>query len=452
MHASLLLLLVLSLSLCVAVNGNNVHVTIDPTGGIEFDADADADADSDANANANANANAADLVGDVASMEAFLKFWEAGAARTARKTNPNPPLLKKFTLEMSPIDFDLIRSFLGCDEASDEQGSDWKIDDPEAFKQIPIPTDADFSLFVESYVVATKQQHERHRQGSSSSNSNSKNYSESEQSRLLRPPSVLSYDPNVFVVPIEVLSIPRFGRGVFATEDIAKGTLVMEPKNVMEFYEKETYRDFLAHMVFKNSAFLCDHIKWMWGAQKSPASDDYVVCMSADSTSLINTGVYVFKGDDDNDDDNNDNDNDNDDDDDDDKATTTVQVDTVTDGDKTTVTTTTTLIEVEEVGNVKTTTIKTTSVQAVTVGATTTTRTTESTTAIVDTKHTKEVVDDESKSIAFNIAQRATKSDSGERILYGCQIPMLSVYATRDIKAGEELVQDHEDLGARIRG
>ena len=65
---------------------------------------------------------------------------------------------------------------------------------------------------------------------------------------------------------------------------------------------------------------------------------------------------------------------------------------------------------------------------------------------MVDTKDivvetTKVVVDnDEYETMEFNIAQHVTKSDSGERILYGCQTPMLSVYASRDIKAGEGML------------
>ena len=410
MHASLLRLLVLSLSwsllsvsrllssfsststststLLFVVNAasNLHHATISSSSVSDAEVDAEVDAnDADLNAkmekltkllqhtrNPNGDGD------DMASMEAFLKSWDAHVYwsdapesddDSDHSKTSSPKKQKQF------IDVTSIATALGCDESSSAVTVTANATtDPEAYAQIP--TDADFALFVESYVVATHHQHARHSTTNNNNNNNNNDdpHKNPKSQRFLRPPSVHSYDPNAFAVPIEVRSIPHIGRGIFASEDIANGTLVLQPKNYMEFYDMETYRDFLAHMIRKKSSFVCDHISWMWGAQKSPLPGDYAVCMSADSTSLINAGATYYEYEDGGE-------------------------DSICEGD-----------DDPRCGG-------------------------------DDDEY--EDYDDEYEDIGEpNIAQHLSLHDSvsGERTIYGCQNPLFSAYATRDIKAGERML------------
>jgi hypothetical protein len=426
------------LSLSLGVADRNI---VSPSACADANANDDYANDDYANANANANddyANAdhdhdhntdndntndnTNLDDEKSYKERFLKFWNSEIPYSEQ---PNG---EKF------IDTGLIATFLGCDKSSDEYSDHWMIEDPDAYTQIP--TDADFQLFVEAYVMATEKQHER--QNCDKDNDNNDN---SSGSRFLRPPSVRRYNPNAFVVPIEVRSVPHVGRGVFAKEDIANGTMVMKPANFMEFYSRDTYRDFLAHLVLKRSEFICDHFLWMWGAKKSAADDDYAVCMSADYTSLINSGScvdcddkyddeeyedeyedeYEYEDEDEYEDENDEYEDENDE----------------YEGleDKSASKSAPSLVRKFGINPLPTNDLEEVQVK--------------------DDDNDND--DDESKSASkkdviqpievvklpiddlglFNIAQHATIFDPGERTLYGCQTPLLSVYATRDIKAGE---------------
>lgn len=205
------------------------------------------------NAGAGEDNNKDTVDGDgVVRRKAFLEFWASDASRVQQLTSTQR-----------------VMDWLECD-ATDLDS----IDDAEAYQRVP--TDEDYRLLVEAYV-----------------------HSMTTAATTDRPPSVASYDPGVFRVPVEVRSVPHVGRGVYAREDIPEGTLVNRPTNAMEFYSHENYRDFLAYLVEKGSAVVCDTFLWMYATRKSPKPDDWIICIDADHSSLTNSGEWHFDDDDD---------------------------------------------------------------------------------------------------------------------------------------------------------
>lgn len=185
----------------------------------------------------------------------FLKFWDSRKATIlwyGRNLTNTGTIFK----------------YMGCDQADG-----YTIEDPEAYSMIP--TDEDYSLLVEAYRYAMdrRPQHEQE----------------------ILPPPVQVYIPNAFQVKVQVLPIPHVGRGIFALQDIKKGTLVSNPTNAMEFYSRDSYRDFVVYANSKNSKIICDSLLWMYAAQCSP--NQYCVCLDADATSLINNGVDCYTDD-----------------------------------------------------------------------------------------------------------------------------------------------------------
>jgi len=155
-------------------------------------------------------------------------------------------------------------TYMQCDEKDDDD----RLQDAEAYTAIP--TVADYSLLVEAYLWAM----------------------DKNRDDAWWAPSVTAYTPGIFEAPVEVRSTPYVGRGVFATEDIPKGALVVaKPKNEIEFYSREIYRDFVAYSHAKRSNIICDSMIWMYGALKTPEFD-YIICLDADDSSLVNSGEW----------------------------------------------------------------------------------------------------------------------------------------------------------------
>lgn len=184
-----------------------------------------------------------------------MEFWASDASRVQQLTSTQRVM---DWLECDATDFD-------------------NIDDAEAYQKVP--TDEDYRLLVEAYVHSMTT-------GASATTTTD------------RPPSVASYDPGVFRVPVEVRSVPHVGRGVYTREDIPEGTLVNRPTNAIEFYSHENYRDFLAYLVEKRSALVCDTFLWMYATRKSPKPDDWIICIDADHSSLTNSGDWNIDDDD----------------------------------------------------------------------------------------------------------------------------------------------------------
>mmetsp|Transcript_10791 Transcript_10791/g.21736 ORF Transcript_10791/g.21736 Transcript_10791/m.21736 type:complete len:342 (+) Transcript_10791:106-1131(+) len=214
----------------------------------------------------NASNDDADInIDDTVLMQEFLNHWET--------LSSNQRLIN------TPDIFDLMK----CDNHD--------IEDPNAYSLVP--TDDDYSLLVEAYVHA------------------SKTYPDP---RAGRPPSVTTYNPEVFLVPTEVKAISNIGRGVFALEDVEKGTMINRPTNAIEFHSREIFRDFMAYLIKKRARLQCDIFLWLYTTRKSQEDGDYTLCIDADSTSLINSAYWDDLVDDDTDDDDDDDDNYDDDD------------------------------------------------------------------------------------------------------------------------------------------
>mmetsp|Transcript_7664 Transcript_7664/g.17201 ORF Transcript_7664/g.17201 Transcript_7664/m.17201 type:complete len:338 (-) Transcript_7664:276-1289(-) len=222
---------------------------------IDIDIDIDASIDGDGD--------------DTFRMQEFLNYWET--------LSSNESLVSTYA----------ITELMKCDHLGND------IEDPNAYSLIP--TDQDYSLLVEAYVHASK------------TNPNP---------RAGRPPSVTTYNPEVFLVPTEVKAISNIGRGVFALEDVEKGTMINRPTNAIEFHSREIFRDFMAYLIKKRARLRCDLFLWFYATRKSPEDGDYIICLDADHTSLINSAEGY---DEDNGDDEDDDDDENDDDDDDDE-------------------------------------------------------------------------------------------------------------------------------------
>lgn len=221
--------------------------------------------------------------------------------------------------------------------------------------------------------------------------------------------------------------MPHIGRGIFAKEDIRKGTLVSVPANAIEFYNKEIYRDFVAYSYSKGSEIICDTMLWMYAARKTP--DDYIICLDADDSSLINDGTWYRDDDDDDtndddDDDNNDdtNDDDNyDDDDDDDYDGTDKEDEDLNEDDG---------ADEEE------------NDEELNKGGGSDKNENEGGTEEDGEGGGDEDEDQTIINVGQYIVPRAT--DETKRTIYGCQGP--PAYALRDIRAGEELLMTYSDF------
>jgi len=187
---------------------------------------------------------------NVTKMEAFLYFWESQEVKVRVRGG------------QILTDIGAISEWIGCGESSS-----WYADS-EAYSRIP--TEEDYSILFEAYRYAMSKR--------------------PKAERTSRPAPVQQYTPNAFSVGVEVRSIPEIGRGIFATQDILKGTLISRPINALEFYTEESFRDFVVYAVSRGSKIICDVFLWMYAVKISPRG--YCVCTDADHTSLYNSGDY----------------------------------------------------------------------------------------------------------------------------------------------------------------
>jgi len=193
-------------------------------------------------------------------MEEFYAFWNSEESKDIFDDGRN--IIETWS----------VSHWMGCDSEAFHSWSLTEVDQ-EVFSKIP--TDDDFALLVEAYLYAM----------GSNDDTNSTMH---KGGKYRRPASVSGYSPNVFQVPIEIKSAAGKGRGIFAKEAIQSGTRIVKPTNAMEFYTKEAFRDFLAYLVLKRSQLVCDIFMWLYVTRKSPALDDYTICVDADRSSLIN--------------------------------------------------------------------------------------------------------------------------------------------------------------------
>jgi len=182
-------------------------------------------------------------------MKAFQDFWESSDAKLQYEG-------RIFT------HIDAISDWIGCEKWGDT------IVDAEAYTQLP--TAEDYSILFEAYRYAMSNR--------------------PKQEQIARPAPVHEYNPDVFSVEVEVRSIPHTGRGLFAAQDISRGTLISRPVNALEFYTEESFRDFVVYVLSRGSKFICDVFLWIYVVKKSPT--EYCVCIEADHTSLYNDGDW----------------------------------------------------------------------------------------------------------------------------------------------------------------
>ena len=150
---------------------------------------------------------------------------------------------------------------------------DYDYDSEERFKDTSfenIHTDETWQTFNRIYnqVIAETQDNEQLKQESSI------------------PPK---FDKNGFQFPIEIKFQPEVGRGVHATTDIPKGSLLYLSTNNGAFYEGQTFRNFLKALP---SNLACDILIWAfvrWVSLESWVNDKHMVCVDLDEGSFINS-------------------------------------------------------------------------------------------------------------------------------------------------------------------
>ena len=92
------------------------------------------------------------------------------------------------------------------------------------------------------------------------------------------------FSPTAIRVPFEVQYTPDAGRGIFALEPIAQGTLIWDTTNTAAFVSPHMYRQFLRQLPRKLS---CDLIDWAY--TRRSASQRPMVCADLDQGSLMNS-------------------------------------------------------------------------------------------------------------------------------------------------------------------
>jgi len=99
-----------------------------------------------------------------------------------------------------------------------------------------------------------------------------------------------TYTTNGFQYPIEIKLDPVVGRGVYALQDIPKGSLLYISKNTATFYQGQTFRNFL-HALPNQLA--CDVMIWSYARLVSYDTyyDDqpYMICTDLDEGSFVNS-------------------------------------------------------------------------------------------------------------------------------------------------------------------
>jgi hypothetical protein len=87
-------------------------------------------------------------------------------------------------------------------------------------------------------------------------------------------------------VPSEIRVAPFVGRGIYATEDIAKGTHIWSTTNTAEFHSGNAYREYVIKLANMNKEAACDAITWSYLVKKN--SDEFAICIDMDEGGLFN--------------------------------------------------------------------------------------------------------------------------------------------------------------------
>ncbi|KAL3907329.1 MAG: hypothetical protein SGARI_003588, partial [Bacillariaceae sp.] len=101
------------------------------------------------------------------------------------------------------------------------------------------------------------------------------------------------FTKNGYQVPMEI-KLGDLGRGVFAKEDIQKGTLIWKSTNTAEFRTGQEYRDFLRLLP---QPLACDVLMWAYvrnidDDDDNDDSDAMMVCADLDEGSFVNHGTH----------------------------------------------------------------------------------------------------------------------------------------------------------------
>ena len=101
------------------------------------------------------------------------------------------------------------------------------------------------------------------------------------------------FDKNGFQFPIEIKFRPVVGRGVYASTDIPKGSLLYLSTNTAVFYNGQTYRNFLKALPKK---LACDVQIWAyvrWVSLETAENYKHMICVDLDEGSFVNSADVV---------------------------------------------------------------------------------------------------------------------------------------------------------------
>ena len=87
-------------------------------------------------------------------------------------------------------------------------------------------------------------------------------------------------------VKSEIRVAPFVGRGIYATEDIAKGTHIWSTANTAEFHSGNAYREYVIELATMDKEAACDAITWSYLVKKS--KDKFAICIDMDEGGLFN--------------------------------------------------------------------------------------------------------------------------------------------------------------------
>jgi len=97
------------------------------------------------------------------------------------------------------------------------------------------------------------------------------------------------FEKGGFQFPIEIKFVPILGRGVYATTNIPKGSLLYVSANTGIFYNGPTFRTFIRALP---TNMACDVMIWSyvrWVSLESDYNDAHMVCVDLDEGSFVNS-------------------------------------------------------------------------------------------------------------------------------------------------------------------
>jgi len=87
----------------------------------------------------------------------------------------------------------------------------------------------------------------------------------------------------------EVRIAPGEGRGIFATNDIAEGSVVWKSTNTAEFRSGDAFRNFVLELSTHDKRVACDAMNWSYVVKASSA--EYTICIDLDEGGMFNDGM-----------------------------------------------------------------------------------------------------------------------------------------------------------------